>query len=270
MADPHRHHQLWRRSALLTLLVMLLALPALLSWHRDARPLSPDAPLVDDTPPIWPLPDDETEARKAALVNLLLPHIRQHNRTLLDKRGRLEALHRDISAGTPVSRRDLAWLHELSERYRLDVPDPLNAEWSRILLRRIDIVPADLALAQGALESAWGTSRFASEGNNYFGQWCFVPGCGLVPQSRREGARHEVARFSSPSESVRRYMHNLNSHPRYTELRLIREQARQNGAAPSGNELAAGLEGYSELGEEYISMVRSLIRQNRFDRFAPY
>jgi Bax protein len=270
MAEPHQHHQRWRRSALFTLLILLLALPALMSWHRDARTSSADAGNASDSPPIWPIPEDETEARKAVLVNLLLPYVQQHNRTLLEKRTRLEALHRDIDAGKTISRRDLAWLQELSERYRLDVPDPISPQWSRILLRRIDIVPADLALAQGALESAWGTSRFATEGNTYFGQWCFVPGCGLVPQSRREGARHEVARFSSPSESVRRYMHNLNSHPRYTELRLIREQARQNGGTFSGSDLAAGLEGYSELGEEYISMVRGLIRQNRFDRFDDY
>ncbi|MFN3712454.1 MAG: glucosaminidase domain-containing protein [Alcanivoracaceae bacterium] len=270
MTESHRHNQRWHRSGFFTALVLLLTLPVLTCWHRDAQPPSDAGGAGSGSPPIWPLPEDETEARKALLVNLLLPYVQQHNRALLDKRLRLEALHRDISDGKPVSRRDQAWLEELSERYRLDVPDPLTPEWSRILLRRIDIVPADLALAQGALESAWGASRFATEGNNYFGQWCFVRGCGLVPQSRPEGARHEVARFSSPSESVRRYMHNLNSHPRYTELRLIREQARQNGGTFSGNDLAAGLEGYSELGEEYIVMVRGLIRHNRFDRFDDY
>ena len=138
------------------------------------------------------------------------------------------------------------------------------------MLRRIDIVPADLALAQAALESAWGRSRFAKEGNNYFGHWCFVKGCGLVPQDRPQGARHEVARFSSAAESVRRYMHNLNSHPRYTELRLIREQSRDQNEPFTGSDLAAGLEGYSELGDEYIDMVRGLIRHNRFDRFPSY
>jgi Bax protein len=268
MTYRHKHDQLWQRSALFTALVFLLFLPLISYWYQHSRLSETGA--ISDTPPIWPLPEDETEARKARLVNLLLPVIQQNNRDLLSKRERLLALHQQIVDGAPLTGRDQAWLEDLSQRYRLDIPEPLNDEWSRILLRRIDIVPADLALAQGALESAWGTSRFAEEGNNYFGHWCFVKGCGLVPQNRREGARHEVARFSSAAESVRRYMHNLNSHPRYTELRLIREQSRDQNEPFTGSDLAAGLEGYSELGEEYIGMVRGLIRQNRFDRFPSY
>ena len=267
MADYQSHHILWRRTALLTTLVLLLTLPLLSYWHQSIRS---SGAASGDGPPIWPLPEDETEARKARLVNLLLPAIQENNRDLLEKRKRLTKLHDRIARGKTLSALDQVWLEDLSQRYRLDVPEPYDSEWSAILLRRIDIVPADLALAQGALESAWGTSRFAAEGNNYFGHWCFVPGCGLVPQNRRNGARHEVARFSSAAESVRRYMHNLNSHPRYTELRLIREQARQHNETFSGSDLAAGLAGYSELGEEYIGMVRGLIRQNGFERFPSY
>jgi Bax protein len=267
MADYQSHHLLWRRSALFTALVLLLTLPLLSYWHQSIRPADT---VSSNEPPIWPLPEDETEARKARLVNLLLPAIQENNRDLLKKRQRLSKLHARIVSGKTLSSLDQVWLEELSERYRLDVPKPYDSKWSRILLRRIDIVPADLALAQGALESAWGTSRFAEEGNNYFGHWCFVPGCGMVPQNRRNGARHEVARFSSAAESVRRYMYNLNSHPRYTELRLIREQARQRNETFSGSDLAAGLAGYSELGEEYIGMVRGLIRQNELERFPSY
>lgn len=266
MAEHRSDTILWRRSALLA--VALLCFAALFYWQQQRDSSEADEPQAEL--PIWPLPKDETKARKARLVNLLLPAIQSNNRKLLDTREHLEELHQKISTDQPLSSVEQSWLEELSQQYRLDTPEPPNSDWSRILLRRIDIVPADLALAQGALESAWGTSRFAKEGNNYFGHWCFVPGCGLVPKNRIEGARHEVARFSSAAESVRRYMHNLNSHPRYTELRLIREQARQAGSNLSGSDLAAGLEGYSELSEEYIGRVRRLIRQNKFTQFSDY
>jgi Bax protein len=139
-----------------------------------------------------------------------------------------------------------------------------------ILLRRLDIIPADLALAQAAMESAWGRSRFAREGNNYFGQWCFSKGCGIVPEKRPAGARYEVQRFDSPAESVAGYMRNLNSHPRYTELRLIREKARAESADISGQQLAGGLHGYSAIGDTYIRTLRVLIRANQFERFEHY
>jgi Bax protein len=35
----------------------------------------------------------------------------------------------------------------------------------------MDIIPPSIAIAQAAIESGWGTSRFALEGNAMFGQW---------------------------------------------------------------------------------------------------
>src|SRR5690606_39546165 len=96
--------------------------------------------------------------------------------------------------------RDREWLETMGKRYRLPEVEQVDEEWMTILLRRLDIIPADLALAQAAMESAWGGSRFAREGNNYFGQWCFSKGCGLVPEKRPAGARYEVQRFDSPAE----------------------------------------------------------------------
>ncbi len=227
---------------------------------------------TDDTPPIWPLPEDETEARKAQLINTLLPAIQATNRDLLALREQAVAVHERFQAGKP-DRGDLDWLHEQATRYRLESPDSLEAltdDWFATLLRRIDIIPASLALAQGAIESAWGTSRFAQEGNNYFGQWCFSPGCGMVPARRPEGAKYEVERFASVEEAVRRYMLILNSHPRYRYMRVLREQARAQEKPLSGRVMAAGLNGYAEIGEVYISHIRSVIRHNDFDRFADF
>ena len=45
-----------------------------------------------------------------------------------------------------------------------------RADTLRELLRRVDVIPPSLVLAQGAIESGWGTSRFARQGNNLYGQ----------------------------------------------------------------------------------------------------
>lgn len=227
-------------------------------------------PPAEESPPvIWPLPDDPVEARKARLVNELLPLIRASNRRILARRERAEALLQSHLAGKGLEAEDQAWLAEMAERYRMPAGE-MDEQWFRLLLRRIDIIPADLALAQAALESAWGDSRFAVEGNNYFGHWCFEPGCGLVPNQRPAGARYEVAAFESPRESVRRYMLNLNSHPSYTALRRVREQLRAENQPITGTALARGLSRYSELGDEYARIIQDLIRSNGFDRFEDY
>ena len=63
-------------------------------------------------------------------------------------------------------------LDALIEEYRIDPEEDLVAMIAR-LMRRVDIIPIELVLMQAANESAWGTSRFAQKGYNFFGLWCF-------------------------------------------------------------------------------------------------
>lgn len=221
--------------------------------------------------PIWPLPEDPVDARKARLINHLLPAIQQNNRVLLKQRNKVARLLERAKEQKSWRKRDIKWLTQQGERYRLPAsqsPDtPPDIAWLTLLLRRVDMIPADLALAQAALESAWGESRFAIEGSNYFGQWCFSDGCGMVPAQRPAGASYEVETFDSINDSVERYMLNLNSHPRYSELRQLRESARKEMRAIDGQELAAGLHGYSAIGNTYIRTLRAMIRANDFSRF---
>lgn len=217
--------------------------------------------------PIYPIPEDATEARKARMVNNLLPAIQRNNRALLKQREEAHKLFARAENNRDLRKRELKWLSQQGKRYRLPETDAPDIEWLRLLLRRLDIIPADLALAQAAMESAWGKSRFATQGNNYFGQWCFSRGCGIVPGERPAGASYEVETFDSVEESVQRYMLNLNSHPRYTQLRLLREAERKEQRPVDGQELAAGLHGYSAIGDTYIRTLRALIRANDFQRF---
>lgn len=199
---------------------------------------------------------DVTE-KKAAFFSYLYTRTVVVNARILLQREHLIALSRKDTLSTA----DEQWLASQAERLRVD-EELGSTEMFERLLRRLDTLPPSLVLAQAANESAWGTSRFATEGNNLFGQWCFSPGCGLIPLSRPEGASYEVAEFISPYHSVRSYIQNLNRHPTYQRLRDLRAQARKQGRNPSGNELAAGLMGYSERGQEYIDEIRSMIRFN--------
>ena len=153
-------------------------------------------------------------------------------------------------------------LEKRAKRYRIEISDPATEKDIAALMKKVDILPASLVLSQAAIESAWGTSRFATEGYNYFGQWCFSKGCGMVPASRNEGASHEVQVFDSPQEAVRAYFRNLNSHPTYKKLRDLRANARAQNKPIHGCVLAAGLSSYSERGQHYIDEIRQMIRVN--------
>ncbi|WP_339803029.1 glucosaminidase domain-containing protein [uncultured Marinobacter sp.] len=199
---------------------------------------------------------DVTE-KKAAFFSYLYTRAVVVNARILLQREHLIAL----SQKAELTADEELWLARQAERLRVDEDTGSEQMFAR-LLKRLDTLPPSLVLAQAANESAWGTSRFARDGNNLFGQWCFSPGCGLVPLGRPDGASYEVARFESPYHSVRSYMQNLNRHPTYQKVRDLREQARRQNRSPTGTELAAGLIGYSERGQEYIEEIRSMIRFN--------
>ena len=158
-------------------------------------------------------------------------------------------------------------LSNLSEKYRINENNVKDQTLCEVLINRVDEVPTSLVLAQGANESAWGTSRFAQEGNNFFGQWCFKKGCGIVPKGRDSGKDHEVASFHSPQDSVRSYMMNLNTHNAYLSLRKIRQSLRKNGKKITGNELSHGLNKYSERGAAYGKELREMIHFNKLTQY---
>ena len=204
------------------------------------------------------------KARKNAFFTYFLPIIKQENVIILTKREQLLTWQEKVDS---LGRSDKKALLELSRYYRMIDFEINNPKQWLELLNRVNAVPVSLALAQAANESAWGTSRFAVDGRNYFGQWCFKLGCGLVPNKRDGSKAHEVAVFDSPKASVTSYLRNLNSHPAYAELRFIRTTLINNNQKVTGTALADGLLSYSERGELYITELRDMIRFNNLEQY---
>lgn len=204
------------------------------------------------------------QERRAVFFDYLQPLIDDHNQSVRRARTRVQIWYR--------KREDLSWFESLlvkdiASEYGISPFDVENESNWIILLKRVDIVPTSLALAQAAIETSWGTSRFAREANNYFGQWCFTKGCGLVPAKRNSGARHEVMSFNSPEEAVASYIHNLNIHPAYKRFREKRAQLRAADKPISGIVLANGLRHYSAHGKTYVKSLQRIIRQNNLSLY---
>ena len=217
-------------------------------------------------PKFTPLPDfasiSNVSEKKRQFFNYLRPYVKRENARLRELRVQLQDLLEKKQKRMRISVEEYAFLYSLYDEFRMEVADS-DERHLRELLIRVDILPETLVLMQAANESAWGTSRFAVEGYNFFGQWCFKEGCGLVPQERIEGAYHEVAKFDSPAASIKSYFYNLNTFHTYEPLRQIRARLRKEGKPVRGEALAAGLSAYSERGEEYISEISGMIRFNR-------
>ncbi len=205
--------------------------------------------------------------KKREFIDFLYPHIVQANIEIKKEREQLLQLQQSYIKYETLSDSDLAWLYRLQQSYGMkNFEMHSQHDWTE-LLKRVDIVPIPLAIAQAATESAWGASRFAVEGNNFFGQWCFTFSCGMVPKQRSPGAKHEVKRFASAYESVLSYARNLNSHQAYQLVRSIRADLRNQGKNISGDVLALGLGKYSSRGQAYIREVQNLIKHNQLEKY---
>ncbi len=158
----------------------------------------------------------------------------------------------------------------------IEDPDKRKDLFIRIMLpivlrqnERVDknkVIPVSLVLAQAALESGWGTARFAVEGNALFGQRTYLDETkGIVPSDAEGDFR--VKAFASLQESVAGYFKNLNTHPRYKAFRDARKALLEKGAKPDPFKLIPHLKAYSEEGATYLDKISLVIKSNDFRDF---
>jgi len=259
-AQGHPEARIAGASALvIVFLIAVFAVPTM----REQRSVRPEEPREAraDLPDFAAIPSSTD--RKERFFAFLRPVVEAENAHLRRQHERIARLRNRLAAGAQLAEGEREWLATMAKRYRVTSDDPL--EQARLLSRRVDVIPTSLALAQAALESAWGTSRFAQQANNLFGLWCNTPGCGVVPKKRPEGKTYEVEAFDDVGAAVRSYMNDLNAHPAYQPLRDIRARLRSSGKALTGYALAAGLVNYAAIGEQYVEHIRGVIRRNNLD-----
>jgi Bax protein len=207
----------------------------------------------------------DVKTKKDTFFLYLLPAIKNANDRMLRAQQQLAAMQNQTQAGQALSAAQQETLTLWSKQYRADAAT--TTEQIAQLLERMDEIPASMVLAQGAMESAWGTSRFARLANNYFGQWCFSKGCGIVPSQRNSGASHEVATFSDAHAAVAAYFKNINRHPAYQRVRDERSALRKADKTLDSLVMVRGLDKYSARGHAYIEELQSMIRYNKIKRF---
>ncbi len=214
----------------------------------------------DQLPDFRPL---DAQVRKTEFFAFLDPIVADVSDDVSEERAFIEESADKLAAGESLSWLTRRKLNRLAEYYEVATTDAdLATEVLPALRQRVDIVPRSLVLVQAAKESGWGTSRFALQGNNLFGQRCYSAGCGIAPTGVQPGAAFGVARFSSASASVASYVRNLNTHPQYADFRRMRQSLRNSDSKLTGLVLADSLIDYSERGEAYVAEIKAMILQN--------
>ena len=208
----------------------------------------------------------EIEKKKSIFIAILLPIVLRGNELVLEERNLMKIA---------FSTNNIYQIEHFSKKYKVKNFKKLNfssLDRSRLniikmeLLKKINTIPISMILAQSIIESGWGTSRFAQEGNALFGQWTWKNEDGIKPKGNLE-ANFSVKNFKSLLDSVNSYILNLNTHPAYDELRNFRISQHNMGKNVNGNDMANFLQKYAEIGYTYVLKVKEMIRKNKLNKF---
>jgi len=195
----------------------------------------------------------DVQNKKQAFINLMLPSILIAKYQLEQDRIKVLALQKKTE---PLSNEEEQYLFNLKRDYKCHT--------SKELLSRLKTHPTSIVLAQAAIESGWGTSRFYKEANNIFGVWSYSENESRIKAMEdREGQSVYVKKYDALPKSIVSYFKTIARGP-YSEFRAAREKISEVSV------LISYLEVYSELREEYVKRLDQLIQYNKFEKYDSY
>ena len=112
-------------------------------------------------------------------------------------------------------------------------------------------IPTLLIIAQSIVESDYGTSRFAKEGNALFGVRVWSKN-GILPLKQHEDINWRIKTYYSKCASTRDYINILNNNHHYSEFRNVRQRTKDP------IKLAETLEKYSTSQDYRIELIRMI------------
>lgn len=190
--------------------------------------------------------------KKEKFFDMMLPAI-------LVAKWELDVLHKKVdllSLKGTLTPEEQQFVDGLMKKYK--------AKNIELLKSRLTTFPVSIVLAQSAIESAWGTSRFFLEADNPFGIWSFDPNEDRIEaSSNRDGKKVYLRKFHNLEQSIDGYYLTLATGP-FADFR----KERLTNQDPYV--LVNYLIDYSERREAYVKEVVSVIRQNDLTKYDSY
>ena len=123
--------------------------------------------------------------------------------------------------------------------------------------------PKSIVLAQAAIESNWGTSRFFREANNIFGMWSTTDKEPRIAANIKRGGIQTIwlKKFATLEESTEHYYLTIGRGKHYKKFREVRYYS--NDVFKILKELNM----YSEMGEKYTKSLAAVIRHNKLLKY---
>ena len=209
---------------------------------------------------------DYLKNSKKDFVKTVLPIIINENQNILITRNFIIDLKSKLQTFKTLDNSEIKKLNKIAEKYSIEYVNKHKLDLVEEILKNVDVIPNSIALAQAAIESGWGKSRFATEYNALFGEYTYDTDEGVIPLQRDLGEKHLIKAFSSYDNSVSSYFENINTHPAYKDFRAVRNIMRSKNNFSNINLLVNNLHTYAE-NENYVNILKDVIKKNDFNKF---
>ena len=122
-------------------------------------------------------------------------------------------------------------------------------------------IPRSIMLAQAIIESNYGTSRFAIQGNNLFGVMTFNLEEPHLKPFKNKKSKFGARKYETKCQSVKHYIQVLNTGSAFIEFRELREKMLKHGILTEADViiLSGTLSKYAE-NKDYVNLVRKTIK----------
>lgn len=135
-----------------------------------------------------------------------------------------------------------------------------KADSDQQLLLALKPHPISIAIAQAAIETAWGTSRFFREANNLYGIRASTQSQSRIAAGEKVGDKVLwLKKYDSIKASIADYYLVLSRAQAYKDFRLLKMKT------TDPHQLVKKLRDYSERKDAYVKELSSMIRFNQFD-----
>ncbi len=192
----------------------------------------------------------QVSEKKQKFFYMMLPAILISKANLKIKRERVLSL-----INTPIEHMDeddIDFLETLYKKYK--------TRDNKKLANRLKTHPVSIILAQAAIESAWGESRFFKEGNNIFGMWSYNKNEPRIKaRGNRNGKSIYVKKYANISEAIDDYFAVIGRGA-YKSFR------KQRNITDNPLVLVNYLVNYCEL-DNYPSKLKKFIVHNKLRKF---
>lgn len=195
----------------------------------------------------------DTDTKKRLFLDIMVPSVLLAQEKLKEKQNHVIQINQKAIQCT-LDQQDSIFLNQITKEY--------NTDSLQYIIESLHLHPISITLAQAAIETGWGTSRFCQEANNVFGIWSYNRNENRVKAGdSRNGQSIYLRKYDSVFESVYNYLETISRVHSYSKFR----KARLDDNNPY--RLIWYLNNYSEKRYEYVKTLRDVIEHNQLYQY---